>query len=239
MAEKIKIERPESLTSDELMLAISVLTGILPILLYCSVWWFFKWDTQMPTMSEYIYTSAQPFFTGIVFSLGLIFYFYRGYPTNSGPIPLSDNQLANVAGIGAMMVAIFPSNTCTELLGVKTNLFHSPLAGMLHTFGAAIAFGTMSIFFLFYFTQTGGVPKSELRSDKRARNMIYLACGYIIFVCIAVDIFARIRDAIGQVPDCSVVHQVTYVFWLEAIMLAAISIAWFTKFAGERWTKAD
>lgn len=229
-------QRIPSVTGNALILNVSLLSGLLPVILVMSNALLFTWESQQPSISDYVYTSARPFFYGIVFTLGLVLLFYKGYPENDGPIPMSDNQLATLSGIGALIVAIVPSNHCFEVMGVLQNDFRHIFWGQVHTIGAGIAYTPMALFLLFYFTQSGGVPENELPRDKIIRNRIYRICGWLIVISITFVIGMNLWKAMSDAPDCATANEFGYVFWAECVMQFAVFFGWGTKFAGRRFS---
>lgn len=207
-------EVPTIIDARSLQKLIGLLGLLLPVILVVG----FAISTHheviiLPTLSEYVYTAFQPFFTGILFAIGIMFFAYKGYPTNTGPIPLSDNALANIAGTASILTAVIQTSLCYFSSEV------SVLFGMLHMIMAVILLITMALFCLFYFTQTGN---KAITSSKLIKNRIYRICGSIIVICLITAFFYLVLKS----DECSLS---TTILWLEWVMIWAFSIAWCIK----------
>ena len=80
----------------------------------------------------------------------------------------------------------------------------------------------LSYFSLVLFTKTkeGELPTPE----KKRRNVVYVVCGVVILVCIALiglfHLFFKDTKALADLKP---------VFWLESLALWAFGISWFVK----------
>ncbi len=167
----------------------------------------------LPTLSEYVYTQFEPLFTGILFAIGIMFFAYKGYAKNQGPIPISDNALANIAGTASIITAIAQTNTC--VFDININM----LIGRIHVVSAVTLLISMALFCLFYFTQTSS---REITAQKRRKNSIYHFCGYVIVLGLLIGFVHMLTRGDECITS-------SLLLWLEWIMIWAFSIAWCVK----------
>jgi hypothetical protein len=152
-----------------------------------------------PSISDYYALRTRDALVGTLVTIAWFLYTYRGYDRR-------DDWAGNVAGFCALGVAFFPS-----------------VAGgwqeVVHFTSALGLFLALAYFSLILFTKTGGHSTPE----KRIRNRIYRACGWIMLACIALMgvyyLFLRGTAATALKP----------VFWLESFALWAFGISWFIK----------
>lgn len=183
----------------------------LPVVLPLGVWVFGTSAVLQNTISDYVGTVMRGVLVGMVFSIGVFLYFYVGYDPKPGENRLlSDRVATNFAGVCAIGVALFPTNSSVDLVQV------------IHFVSAAALFLTLGYISLFLFTKTGGTMTDE----KRKRNVVYRTSGVVILVCMALiginALFFRDTSLADLKP----------VFWLEAIALWAFGWAWFVKGKG-------
>lgn len=167
----------------------------------------------LPTLSEYIYTPMQPFFIGILFSIGTMFFAYKGYTKNHSIIPFSDSSLSNIMSISAIGIAVFPTRSC---LAPDAN----EILGIFHLLSAGILLLCMAIFCIFYFTQS---PDPSMINP--GRNRFYRICGYLIIAGLVMIL------AVGASSDktCTGDIHSSPILWLEWMMMSIFSIAWLIK----------
>ena len=204
---------PELISARAVQRIIGVLAIIFPPMLVIGGLLDGKGILQ-PSLSEYYYTYMSPFFVGTLFAIGMMFFAYKGYATNHGPIPLSDNMLANIAGVSSIGVAVVPSGSCP--------FTSNPLLSNLHTGLAGVMLFAMACFCLFYFTQSS---PQHLSRNKSKRNMIYRGCGATIFICL----FFCLLHILTREASCVYPVRSTPILWLEWIMIWAFGLAWLVK----------
>ena len=152
-----------------------------------------------PSISDYYALRTRDALVGTLVAIAWFLYTYRGYDRQ-------DDWAGNVAGFCALGVAFFPS-----------------VAGgwqeVLHFTSALGLFLTLAYFSLILFTKTGGHPTPE----KRIRNRVYRACGWIMLACIA------LMGAYYLFLRGSALTALKPVFWLESFALWAFGVSWFIK----------
>ena len=207
----IKNSQPAIIDARTAQKLIGLLGLALPVILV--IGHFATSGAILPTLSEYVYTEFEPFFVGILFAIGVMFFAYKGYADNKGPIPLSDNNLANIAGAASIMTAIAQTRSCLYPAA-------DGLMGIVHVISAIVMLNCMALFCLFYFTQTGTDPVS---AAKERKNKIYRICGYIMVAGLLIGlIYMFVRDQSCPNPS-------SLLLWLEWMMIWAFSFAWCIK----------
>jgi hypothetical protein len=177
------------------------------------------------SMSAYFHTGMRDVFVGSLFAVGIFLICYNGYQR-------IDNLLANVAGFSAFVVALCPtwekSREATDA-GVpawdSVTLFSGPdspdpsVIGYLHFGAAAVFFVILALMSLFLFTKSEPIPTPE----KKRRNRIYVACGIVILLCIALI-------AVGKLLlSTDFERETSFVFWAEAVAVIAFGLSWLVK----------
>lgn len=151
------------------------------------------------SISSYYDLRARDVLVGTLFTIAWFLFAYRGYERK-------DDIAGDLACLFALSVALFPSSGTS-------------FDRILHFTSAAALFAVLAYFSLFLFTKSVPSPTRE----KGLRNRIYVACGVIILVCIALVgiymwFFADTR-----------VSTLKPVFWLESFALWSFGVSWFVK----------
>lgn len=166
------------------------------------------------SLSAYYYLAGSPaayiptardIFVGVLFVIGVALYFYQGYEKKEDE-PVSDNTVANIAGIAAFVVALSPTGSSDNV------------GAPIHSTAAAVFFLAITYFCWFVFTRG---PKSEA---KKKSNKIYKTCAVIMLSCIVLMAVIKVRF-----PD--LIEDWNSVFWLESVALVAFGYAWWVKAA--------
>lgn len=197
--------------------AVGILGILFPVVLVIGSIVVSSCDEIQGSISNYYHTGMRNIFVGLLCSIALFLFSYKGYK----PV---DNLAGNLAGLFALGVAFFPTPLESPLprcnvLGVESN----PLAGSFHFLSAACLFGVLSFFSFYLFTRSSEHPIKN--RQKLRRNRVYRICGLAMIFCIlliaAYKIFleARYPFLVNYYP----------VFWLETIALWAFGISWLTK----------
>lgn len=153
----------------------------------------------LPSISDYYALRTRDVFVGMLFSIACFMFTYKGYE-------LIDDVLANVAGVTALGVALFPNSG-------------SPVQAFVHFGSAAALLVVLACFSLFLFTKTSGSPTPQ----KLIRNRVYIVCGLLILVCIgSIGLYRLLwqRTALARLEP---------VFWLETVALCSFGFSWFVK----------
>lgn len=152
------------------------------------------------SISRFYYTDMGPLFTGTVFLLGFFMFTYPGYDK-------FDNWISNIAAIGAVGVALVPTNPPQDDLNTM---------GILHYTFAILLFVCLSIISYFLFTKSNSTVIAGTSKDKR--NKIYRWSSIIIALSI---ITIALRVPLHLPPHTILIE--------ETIALWAFGFAWLTK----------
>jgi len=177
------------------------------------------------SISAYFHTGMREVFVGALCAIAVFLVCYKGYQRR-------DNIAAIIAGICALVVALFPTRERSREAvdtGIppidSATLFSSANApdpafvSVVHFTSAVIFFATLAYMSLFLFTLTN---KPNPTLQKLRRNRVYRFCGITILVCIVVI-------AIGKLFLSDAVSQTSYVFVFESIAVIFFGISWLTK----------
>ncbi len=175
------------------------------------------------SISQYYHSAGGDVFVGLLFAQAIFLYAYRGYsydPNNPGhdfPLRLSDNAAGNIAAIGALGTAVFPTIECDTTGGCGTSF-----SSYAHWGFSALFFLILSYICLCLFVQSG---EEEPTIQKKRRNRVYKACGYVMLLAMALAIVK------GVVPhDVEVIMDGYHMlFWLETIAVMAFGVSWLVK----------
>ncbi|MGW5671735.1 hypothetical protein [Micromonospora sp. NPDC003776] len=160
--------------------------------------------TLLDSLSGYYHTEMRDVFVGALCAIGvfLISYRYR-WP---------DDALGTVAGLLAVMVALFPTTMGAPAGTISRS---DRLVGVVHQVAAAGLFVLLAVFCLFLFTRPdrAGVP------PRPAAVRFYRICGGLILLAILLAL------ASTQLP-ADVRHAVKPVLWCETLAVFAFGAAW-------------
>jgi hypothetical protein len=169
-----------------------------------------------PSISAYFHTGMRELFVGSICAIAVFLVCYKGYDRR-------DDLAANLAGICAFVVAIFPTteSAVTDIDSVTVfSDARTPdpsFVGWLHFIAAAVFFITLAIMSLYLFTLS---TKTSVTPEKVNRNRVYRVCGWTMLACIALI-------AVGKLIGVS--DRTSYMFWLESIAVVAFGFSWLTK----------
>jgi hypothetical protein len=214
--------------------AIGIIGFLLPfVLILGKIYWFEDPGIQ-DSISGYYYTDMRDVLVGSLCATGVFLISYRGYDATEGPRlkrllgTYTDNLASTIAGIGAIGVALFPtqptSATLAQLAGRKS------YAGV-HVVSAGVFFILLAYILIWRFTDHGpseAEPGSEeerriAETSRRRCNVIYIVCGCAILLSLALIVVA------WRIPGGSFSWQQYSVLVLETVAILAFSIAWFLK----------
>ncbi|TCK21068.1 DUF998 domain-containing protein [Pseudonocardia endophytica] len=150
------------------------------------------------SLSSYYYTGMRDVFVGSLCAVGVFLFCYR--------YERSDDLLANLTGIAAIGVALFPTRPEGPVSTAQV------VIGWLHLTFAAAFFALLAWFCLVLFTRDDGAPTSR----KALRNTVYRTCGVVILASL---VLAVVTGLLG----------IDALFWLESLAVLAFGAAWFVK----------
>ena len=178
------------------------------------------------SISAYFHTGVRELFVGSLCAIAVFLVCYRGYERR-------DDLAANVAGVCALVVALFPTHerpTTMPDSGARApdsvTLFSDAatpdpgFVGTVHFAAAALFFVTLAAMSLVLFTRSDQtVPTPQ----KRRRNRVYVLCGVTILACIALIAVGKLLA--GEAFEA----RTHFVFWLESVAVVAFGVSWLTK----------
>ena len=163
-----------------------------------------------PSISDYYYTVMGDVFVGSLFAIGVFLWSYEGY--EEGP----DNKIGNIACIGAIGTALFPTAPDSATLAQE-------IIGYFHYLFAVGFLSMLAYFSICLFTKTN---EKKPTPEKLIRNKIYRYCGYTITgSIIAMVLFVLSKRIFAY----SVPEWLDVIFWLETIAVMAFGFSWIIK----------
>jgi hypothetical protein len=161
------------------------------------------------SVSAYYYSGAVSVFSGMLIAMALFLFSYRGYANR---YYLRDRVAAIIAGLAAIVIAIFPSGAPP---GFPTLSYWTPRSSTIHLGAAVVLFSCFIFFALFQFPLSGVEKGEPLPRDKQVRNWIYRACGVAMVICMLWVTYAGYIRA----P----------IYWPEALALEFFALSWLVK----------
>jgi hypothetical protein len=181
---------------------------------------------QPESISGYYYTGMRNVLVGALCVLGAFLIAYSGYDE-------LDRWITNLAGIGALGVAFFPTSSPS---------FRPSAIGVFHHIFATTAMTLMGFMALQFMKTKAPAEGTQawkqiwqlLRSlwhaeqvpdgqrQKKMRNRIYRICAWVILVSVALG-------AAQSFVPLSVKGNSHLLFWFETLALAAFGASWFVK----------
>ena len=157
------------------------------------------------SLSAYYYTEMRDVFVGTMWAFGVFLLAYQ--------FGTFDNWLGNVAGVSAIIAALFPTAPDLDATGWTFG------AGVVHYVFAAAFFICLAIFALFRFRQ-----RRWNEPPKKDRTAVYLFCGWTIVVCLVLSVVKFLLDINGL--DSGWLGGIS-LFWLESVAIVAFGVSWF------------
>lgn len=201
--------QPDDLSDQAHRQLIGYIGLVLPVLLIFTTIWRDGMDLwkKLDSISAYYYTGAVTVFVGMLVSLALFLFTYRGYANTYHKY---DRAAAVIAASAALGLALFPARVPEGFVALK---WWAPWLGVIHYISAVVLLLMFAVFALWLFRVT---PDSQPAGPARKwRDQVYLICGIAILVCI---VWAG-WDGMHHRP----------IFWPESFALVAFSISWLVK----------
>lgn len=198
--------------------AVGVLGMILPFLLFFGYIFFERDCSFPPSISHFYYTSLGNVFVGTLCAVSLFLFSYNGHDKG-------DMIAAKVAGLFALLVAMFPTNfnNYADMRCSRMAMGEDALANVLHYVSATVLFSTFAFFSLVQFTKTN--KPGRMAGPKKTRNTIYKICGWVIVISIAgIAIVSFLPERLY-----SEIKPFKPTFVLETIALLAFGFSWLIK----------
>ncbi len=205
----------DDLSSHAHRLLIGSLGFALPISLWLLAGWrptetLPRWKL-LESVSAYYHTGAVAAFVGVLVSLAMFLFTYRGYGNRYN---VRDRVCAVTSGIAAIGVAFFPTGAPA---GLSDPLWWAPWMSTVHYVSAAALFTAFFVFSFFLFP--GSKPGEKPGRSKKTRNALYRICGGAILACMLWILLGTGRS----------------IFLPEALALGFFSLSWLVKGRAD-WT---
>jgi hypothetical protein len=184
--------------------AVGYLGMLLPVALLAGNWVIFSGGLQQ-AVSDYYYTGMRDVLVGGLCVIGAFLLAYHGYDR-------WDSLFTNAAGVGAVGVALFP--TPPDHPSARANI-----VGDFHFAFGSVMFASLIVIALWLFRKTGPGGRTHA---KQIRDTVYLICGLIMLVSLALA-------GIVSLPFAAGLNSLNPVFWLQAIAIAAFGVSWLVK----------
>lgn len=173
------------------------------------------------SISHYYYSTVGELFTGILITVALFMFCYKGHKLRKGELPLSDLLLTNLAGIGALGVVVFPTGA-KECINDNVRTFISTdLTGNIHFAFAGLFFICLAVMAMVNFRRT----QEKSSFGKNPEHKLFLFCGAGMLACLGL-IFIYSTWIEGTWQGLDKWHPV---FCLEALALVFFGISWLRK----------
>ena len=197
-------ENPQLISFMLLRKLVGWLGIILPVILVIGTVVIENAQGLEDSISDYYYTGMRDVFVGILCSVAIFLFAYKGYE-------YKDSLAGNFACFFALGVAFFPTDDVS-------------IVGTIHLICALLFFVTLIYFSMVLFVKSSK-PVELQSATKRKRNLVYKSCGVIMIICIAlIGIYFLFLE-----KKFPVIVSFNPVFWLEAIALVAFGVSWLTK----------
>ena len=163
------------------------------------------------SMSGYYYTGMRNIFVGSLCALGVFLVAYNGYDD-------VDRWITNVAGAGAIGVALFPTKPAVPHLSAGQQAI-----GDIHVVCAAVTFIALGLMALRFATGGPVTPGLPGQPPPFARdNVVYRISGATILSCV-------LLAALSNLLPASVKAHWPLLFIFEALAVFAFGVSWFVK----------
>ncbi len=173
------------------------------------------------SISHYYYSTVGELFTGVLSAVALFLFCYKGHALRVGEKGLSDNAMANLAGLFALGVVVFPTASEMCIKDSMRSFLSSSNTGYIHFGMATLFFVSLAIMSIVNFRRTEIVG---IQGTNKEDNL-YLVCGIGMLACLAlIAIYSFWLQ--NKIEWLNGIHPV---FCLEAIALIFFGLSWLTK----------
>ncbi len=173
----------------------------------------------LPSISDYYFSPLRDLMVGALAVIGMFLIAYKGHSPEDRDF-ISDNLLGNLAGLGAIGLAIFPNRAHSD--GIET-FFHAVLddrvAIGLHVLSSFVFLMAIAVFCLSKFCRT----------HSAGHRRIYRLCGWVIIGTGVAAIIASGIRATNVMEARAFVQDWCLIFWFEAVGIWAFGLSWLTK----------
>ncbi|HRO09503.1 MAG TPA: hypothetical protein PK047_11595 [Saprospiraceae bacterium] len=178
-------------------------------------------DNLKSSVSHYYYTASSPLFTGILITVAVFLFTYKGYKrddANDRYSWITDRFLCTFAAICLLGIVTFPTGTHTAITDNFVIFVASDLVGNIHIWFAGGFFMSMALMSLVNFRRHPG--KVFIKDNE---GTVYLVCGCIMLAGILILCMYFVFDNSNSWLNGK------FVFVNEVVMLCFFGIAWLVK----------
>lgn len=213
-------------SGKSLRVLVGVLGMLLPVVLFLYLWISTGQTKPLESISHYFYTRAGSIFAVILSLMAVFLILYKSRER-------LDFYISTIAGIGALIVVLFPTSNLFAACDVcvtegaapiVTYINKADLLPNLHLGAAAVFLGCLAYMALFLFTKSDK-PRGQRGSRKVIRNRIYRVCGVLMIVALLVMVLGM--AGIIMSPETYEANHITY--WMETLAVESFGVAWFVK----------
>ena len=179
--------------------------------------------TLKGSISEYYYSPMGELFVGTLCAVAFFLFSYKGYPLKEGEAKFtSDSLITNLAGLCALMVAIFPMDFDSCFNNNFRSFISHPFVGKIHYISAVLFFSLLAVMCLLNFRRTDTVSNF----GKMPSHNFYKWCGRGIIVSL---VLAGLFKVITPLNEFAKEHDFHYLFWFETTSLLFFGASWLKK----------
>ncbi len=205
-----EIQNELVLPYKELRVTVGLLGMLMPLILYLGGRVIFGKVLQ-ESISAYYHTGMRDVMVGILFSLGVFLFTYKGYGR-------ADDIAGDLACFFAIGTALFPT-----LRSGETGEVYKLISIVHHIFAASFLL-TLTYFCLALFTKSKHKP-DDMSNMKKLRNKIYRICGGVMLLSILlIAVYFATFGAEGRFLGIT-----NPIFWFETLAIFAFGFSWFVK----------
>lgn len=189
---------------------------LLPVICMAGAW-FIEGKPVQESVSIYYYTNMRDFFIGIMAVVSCFLMTYRGYC-------LADDLVTTASGIAGLVLAICPcmqsKESAADLVGIF--MLNQGTSETVHSISSGVFFILLAVNSIFLFTRSN-LKWKDFSFRKKTRNIIYISCGILILVTLAV------LQVLTKKLGAEYVAGHGILLALEIVMLWAFGFSWLVK----------
>lgn len=174
------------------------------------------------SISEYFYTPMGELFVGTLSAVAFFLFLYKGYEKKEGEFMPGDSFMTNLAGICALLVAIFPMDLSNCTGDNFRNFISHELVGKIHYISAILFFISLGIICIVNFRRT---YSTELFGKMPSHNF-YKYCGFGIFASLLAIVCFKLIPFLNIWAKN---NDFEYLFWFETTSLLFFGASWLKK----------
>ena len=206
--------RPELISYLTLRKTVGILGIALPFILIIGSMMFGDCKEVQKSISAYYHTGMRDVFVGIICTIALFLFAYKGYDRK-------DTIASSLASVFALCVAFFPTSVSGPFTSCITGPFDNGTTPAIHFGSAGLLFIILSYFSLCLFTR----KKDPVTRRKLIRNKFYKVFGFGMLVCLVLIglYYFYLEDQLISL------QKYDPIFWLETLTMWFFGASWLIK----------